>query len=174
MKKLTKISLSTRLTISFNQYKGPKPDLYDRYIDDFIGVTSCTRDELIQLNRCQFLSLGFKYTWEISHTSLAFLDIKISVEGNGLWTSVYNKQIAFLSFSHFTPTTTRANLSFSKALHYHKMIQRLILSFPHFQLFHSNATKTSATFWSEVYNKLMTQRVYTETIMNFILDENGG
>ena len=32
-----------------------------------------------------------KYTWEISDTSLAFLDIKISIEGNGLCTSVYYK-----------------------------------------------------------------------------------
>ena len=32
-----------------------------------------------------------KYTWEISDTSLALLDIKISIEGNGLCTSVYYK-----------------------------------------------------------------------------------
>ena len=31
---------------------------------------------------------ALKYTWEISDTSLAFLDIKISIEGNGLCTSV--------------------------------------------------------------------------------------
>ena len=64
--------------------------------------------------------------------------------------------IAFLSLSHFTLTTTQLNLSFLKTLHYLKMIQRLVLSFPHFQLFHSNATKTQATFWSEVHHKLMT------------------
>ena len=34
---------------------------------------------------------ALKYTWEISDTSLAFLDIKISTEGNGLCTSVYYK-----------------------------------------------------------------------------------
>ena len=59
--------------------------------------------------------------------------------------------IAFPSLSHFTSTTTQANLSFSKTLHYFKMIQRLVLSFSHFQLFHSNTTKTQATFWSEVH-----------------------
>ena len=32
-----------------------------------------------------------KYTWEISDTSLVFLDIKISIEGNGLCTSIYHK-----------------------------------------------------------------------------------
>jgi len=32
-----------------------------------------------------------KYTWEISDTCLAFLDIKVSIEGNGLCTSVHSK-----------------------------------------------------------------------------------
>ena len=30
----------------FNQYHGPKPELYGRYIDDCIGATSSTREEL--------------------------------------------------------------------------------------------------------------------------------
>ena len=34
---------------------------------------------------------ALKYTWEISETSLAFLDIKVSVEGNGLCSSVHYK-----------------------------------------------------------------------------------
>ena len=32
----------------FNQYNGPKPELYRRYIDDCIGATSSTREELNQ------------------------------------------------------------------------------------------------------------------------------
>ena len=30
----------------FSQYHGPKPELYGRYIDDCIGATSSTREEL--------------------------------------------------------------------------------------------------------------------------------
>ena len=30
----------------FNQYDGPKPDLYGRYIDDCIGANSSSREEL--------------------------------------------------------------------------------------------------------------------------------
>jgi len=30
----------------FSQYNGPKPQLYGRYIDDCIGATSSTREEL--------------------------------------------------------------------------------------------------------------------------------
>ena len=32
----------------FNQYHGPKPELYGRYIDDCIGATSSTGEELTQ------------------------------------------------------------------------------------------------------------------------------
>ena len=32
----------------FNQYIGPKSDLYRRYIDDCVGATSSTREELNQ------------------------------------------------------------------------------------------------------------------------------
>ena len=62
----------------FNQYDGPKPDLYGRYIDDCIGAISSSREEL----NCFITSVNsfhpaLKYTWEISETSLAFLDIKV-------------------------------------------------------------------------------------------------
>ena len=35
--------------------------------------------------------LALKYTWEISETSLAFLNIKVSISGNGLCTNVHYK-----------------------------------------------------------------------------------
>ena len=73
----------------FNQYHGPKPELYGRYIDDCIGATSSTKEELTQfITAVNSFHPALKYTWEISDTSLAFLDIKISIEGNGLCTSV--------------------------------------------------------------------------------------
>ena len=70
----------------FNQYDGPKPDLY------CIGAISSSREEL----NCFITSVNsfhpaLKYTWEISETSLAFLDIKVSISGNGLCTSVHYK-----------------------------------------------------------------------------------
>ena len=49
---------------------------------------------------------------------------------------------AFHSLSHFTLTTTRLNLSFSKTLNYSKTIQRLVLSFRNPHLLHSNVAKT--------------------------------
>ena len=80
----------------FNQYNGPKPELYRRYIDDCIGATSSSREDLNQfITAVNSFHPALKYTWEISDTSLAFLDIKVSIEGNDLCTSVYttNPQI---------------------------------------------------------------------------------
>ena len=76
----------------FSHYHGPKPELYGRYIDDCIGATSSTKEELTQfITAVISFHPALKYTWEISDTSLAFLDIKISIEGNVLCTSVYYK-----------------------------------------------------------------------------------
>ena len=57
------------------------PEIYGRYIDDCISATSSTRDELTQLiTVINSFRLALKYTWEIFDTSLAFLDIKISIK----------------------------------------------------------------------------------------------
>ena len=48
-----------------------------RLIDDFIGATPFTRDELTQfITAVDFFHPAVKYTWEISDSSSAFLDIK--------------------------------------------------------------------------------------------------
>ena len=67
----------------FNQYDGPKPDLYGRYIDACIGAISSSREELNRfITSVNSFHPALKYTWEISETSLAFLDIKVSISGN--------------------------------------------------------------------------------------------
>ena len=76
----------------FNQYDGPKPDLYGRYIDDCIGAISSSREELNRfITSVNSFHPALKYTWEISETSLAFLNIKVSISGNGLCASVHYK-----------------------------------------------------------------------------------
>ena len=67
----------------FNQYNGPKPELYRPYINDCVGTTSSTREDLNQfITAINSFHSALKCTWEISDTSLA-LDIKASIEGNG-------------------------------------------------------------------------------------------
>ena len=76
----------------FNQYNGPKPELYGRYIDDCIGAISSSRGELDHfITSVNSFHPALKYTWEISETSLAFLDIKVSISGNVLCTNVHYK-----------------------------------------------------------------------------------
>ena len=106
----------------FNQYNGPKPELYHRYIDDCAGATSSTREELDQfITAVNSFHPPLKYTWEISDTSLAFLDIKLSFEGNGLCTSV-----------HYKPTDSHSYLLY---IHHMSRILFLILSFLDFVAF---------------------------------------
>ena len=101
----------------FSQYHSPKPELYGRYIDDCIGATSSTREELTKFTTAvNSFYAALKYTWEISDTSLAFLDIKISIEGNGLCTSVYYKPIdshSYLLYSSSHPLHVKNSIPFS-------------------------------------------------------------
>ena len=98
---------------------GPKPELYRRYIDDCFGATSSTREELNQFRTAvNSFYPALKYTWEISDTSLAFLDIKVSIEGDGLCTSVHYKptdsQSYLYSSSH--PSHVKNSIPYSQFL----------------------------------------------------------
>ena len=47
---------------------------------------------------------ALKYTWEISETSISFLDIKVSINGNGLSTSEHRSKLMQLRVdAKFTP-----------------------------------------------------------------------
>ena len=98
----------------FNQYNGPKPELYRRYIDDCIGATSSSREDLNQfITAVNSFHPALKYTWEISDTSLAFLDIKVSIEGNRLCTSVYYKPTdshSYLLYSSSHPSHVKNSI----------------------------------------------------------------
>ena len=53
-------------------------ELYRRYIDDCVGASSSTREELNQfITAVNSFHPAYKYSWEISDTSSAFLDIKL-------------------------------------------------------------------------------------------------
>ena len=97
----------------FNQYNGPKPELYRRYIDDCVGATSSTREELNQfITAVNSFHPTLKYTWGISDTSLAFLDIKLSIGGNGLCTSVHYKPTD--SYSYLLYSSSHPSLHMSR------------------------------------------------------------
>ena len=60
-----------------------------------------------------------KYTWEIFDTSLAFLDIKGSIEGDGLCTSVHYKPTdshSYLLYSSSHPSHAKNSIPYSQFL----------------------------------------------------------
>ena len=103
----------------FNQYNG-QPKLYRRYIDDCVGATSSTRKELEQLiYSVNSFHPASKYTWQISETSIAFLDINVSIHNNALSTSVYYKPTearSYLLHSSSHPYHVKNSISFSQFL----------------------------------------------------------
>ena len=67
-------------------------ELYRRYIDNCVGATSSNGEELNQfITAVNSFHPALRYTWKICNTSLAFLDIKLFIQGNGLCTSVHYK-----------------------------------------------------------------------------------
>ena len=99
---------------------GPKTELYGRYIDDCIGATSSTSEEIYQfITAVNSYHPSPKYTCEISDTSLAFLDIKVSIEGNGSCTSVHYKPTdshSYLLYSSSHLSHVKNSISYSQFL----------------------------------------------------------
>ena len=91
-----------------SQYHGPKPELYGRYIDDCIGATASTKEELTQfITAVNSFHPALKYTF----TSLAFLDIKISILGNGTCTTDSHN---YLLYSSLHPSHEKKFMPFSQ------------------------------------------------------------
>ena len=97
-----------------------EPDFYGRYIDDCIGAISSSREELNRfITSVNSFHTALKYTWEISETSLAFLDIKVSINGNGLRTSVHYKPTdshSYLLHSSSHPSHVKNSIPYSQFL----------------------------------------------------------
>ena len=104
----------------FSNYHGPKRDLYKRYIDECIGATSSSREELNQfITSVNSFHPALKYTWEFSENSLAFLGIKLSINDNGLSISVHYKPIDshnYLLHSSSHPQDVKNAILFSQFL----------------------------------------------------------
>ena len=101
----------------FNQFNSPKPELFGRYIDDCLGATSCTKEELEQfIGFVNSFHPALKFTWEISETSVTFLDINISVQDNKLATSVHYKPTdshSYLLYSSSHPSHFKDSIPYS-------------------------------------------------------------
>ncbi len=104
----------------FEQYTDPTPDYLGRYIDDCVGTASCSRGELKQfIHYVNNFYPALQFTWEISKTSVSFLDIFVSVNGNRLVTTVFYKLTdshSYLLYSSSHPKHTKRLIPFSQFL----------------------------------------------------------
>ena len=109
-------------TNSFNQYSGPKPEIYDRYIDNFISAISSSREELHQfITSVNSFHPALKYTREISETSLAFLVISkfLLVATCYVCTSVHYKPTdshSYFLYSLSHPSHVKNSIPYSQFL----------------------------------------------------------
>ncbi|XP_059825093.1 uncharacterized protein LOC132393706 [Hypanus sabinus] len=91
----------------FQVYTGIHPPLFPRYIDDCIGAASCTHAELVNfINFASNFHPALKFTWSIPDTSLPFLDLSVSISGDGLSTDIYCKPTdshSYLDYSSSHP-----------------------------------------------------------------------
>ena len=76
----------------FSRTLVPKPIMLRRYIDDNIGISTSTKKELNDF--IQYINdfhPSLSYTYDISDTSVNFLDISISMTQHGLTTDIFTK-----------------------------------------------------------------------------------
>ena len=87
-------------------YQGNKPQLYKRYIDDVLGASSDTRQDLENLiiEFCSAYHPSLKYTFEISESSLSFLDLCLTISDARITTTI-----------HYKPTDTHSYLDYSSS-----------------------------------------------------------
>ena len=97
--------------------KKPVPEIYKRYIDDGIGATSLSYNQLLDfINFVQNFHPAVKFTYEISEKSVTFLDIKISLKQGKLTTSVHYKSIdshSYLDYRSSDNPSTKNSIPFS-------------------------------------------------------------
>ena len=88
----------------FSNYHGPKPDLYKRYIVDCVSATSSSKEELnLFINAVNSFHPALKYTWEISENSLAFLDIKLSINDRAYPLAYTTNQLILITTCYIRP-----------------------------------------------------------------------
>ena len=76
----------------FQEYEGRKPDLYKRYINDVLGASSDTQQDLENfIHFCSTYHSALKYTFEISGSSIPFLDLCVSISNNRVSTTIHYK-----------------------------------------------------------------------------------
>ena len=98
----------------------PFPEFHKRYIDDILGATSMSRENLDRfINFVSNFHPSFQYTFTVSEVSANFLDIKLCVKADAISTSVYYKETdshAYLKYGSSDPKSCKNAIPFSQFL----------------------------------------------------------
>eukprot|EP00061_Rhincodon_typus_P001575 g15178.t1 len=109
----------------FRSYPDPIPHFFLRYIDDCIGAASCSHEQLEQfINSPNTFHLKLKFTWTISDTSVPFLDLSISIPGDGLKTDIYFKPTdshSYLDYTSSHPSSHKNAIPYSQFFCLHRV-----------------------------------------------------
>ena len=101
-------------------YDGSSPSFTKRYIDDILGATSMSRENLDRfINFVSNFHPSFQYTFTVSQVSVNFLDIKLCIKADKISTSVYYKETdshAYLKYGSFHPKSCKNAIPFSQFL----------------------------------------------------------
>ena len=104
----------------FAQYTGTKPALYKRYIDDIVGATSGSREEIeVFANYVNGFHPSLKFTWIISDVQLPFLDLCLKPVSDRLLTSIHYKDTDTHSYLYYTsshPARCKNSIPYSQFL----------------------------------------------------------
>ena len=104
----------------FEEYQGRKPGLYKQYIDGVLGASSDTRQDLENfIHFCSTYHPALKYTFEISESSIPFLDLCVSISNNRVSTTIHYKATDthnYLEYTSSHPTHCKNAIPFSQFL----------------------------------------------------------
>ena len=102
----------------FAQYKGTKPALYKRYIDDIMGTTSGSRNEIEDFaTYVNGFHPSLNFTLNISDVQLPFLDLCLKPVSDRLLTSIHYKDTDTHSYLDYTSShSTRCKNSIPYSL----------------------------------------------------------
>ena len=79
-------------TFIMQQYTGPKPNLYIRYIDDIFCTSSLSNDDLNNFfDFCNDFHPSIKFTHSVIFTNIPFLDLNVKINNTSLITTIHYK-----------------------------------------------------------------------------------
>ena len=101
-------------------YTGTKPIMLRRYIDNYVGISTSTKKELEDfMHYVNDFHPSLSYTYDISDTSVNFLDISISMTQHGLTTDIFYEETDTNSYPRYEsahPPSCKKSIIYSQFL----------------------------------------------------------